>query len=288
MLSLHYALTMIAMSILITALTAAAQEAAKVPFQLAMAPELTQAWMSNGMVLLCLLGAGIVAALLIKLKPRFFHIIGAVVFGILAVAWGWYVLACGYWDGGWFLNKSLEESAIPCWLFWVAAGLFPLAMLICRPSPEITAQKMRWGQFNMLVILIGLAYAVAILMIRFWQLNTWATVVFVGLPALYVLLLLFARVSALTLLMSIPSAIVATLVAASAIRQSMAVSMIFALILDVFLLIIAVITFANIGQVIPDMKTYKTNSTGGAVVTKYDALQDIRDRNWNNEHSVWK
>ena len=254
-----------------------------------MVPELDYPWMDNGTVILVLLVAGIIAAPLAKLKWTFPNIIGYVLYGGLAIAWGWYVLARGYWDGGWFLSREAAPSLTDFILRWVVTVLFPLLTLICRPRLR-RGNKIRLGQFNLLVILMGLAYAVALLMIRFWQLNTWATVVFAGLPALYVLLLLFSGVSAPTLLMSIPSAIVATLVAVSAIRQSMAVSMVFALVLDAALLVLAVVAFAKIGEYIPlaDLKTSNTSSGGGSSIGKYDARADIQWKNWLDNQTLWK
>jgi hypothetical protein len=133
-------------------------------------------------------------------------------------------------------------------LNWGLAVLFPVLTMVCRPKPLKKGEKIRVGQFNMLVIVMGMAYGIAFLMIRFWQLNLWATMVFLGLPILYLLTIwLKAKVTPSTVLMSIPSAMVALLVLVSAVRQSMAVSMVLAVVIDIVLLVVIVYTFGKVG-----------------------------------------
>ena len=257
-----------------------------------MMPELAHAWMSNSTVMLCLLIIGIVAAPLMLLKSRVTNIIGCILYGLLAIAWGWYVLAMGYWDGTWFLNKATAPTTT-LWAINIGlAVLFPILTMICRPKPLKKGEKIRVGQFNMLVIVMGMAYGIALLMIRFWQLDIWATVVFLGLPILYLLTIwLKAKVTPSTVLMSIPSAVVALLVLVFAVRQSMAVSMILALVIDIVLLVVIVYTFGKVGSFLgldQLFTKYSTSSSSGGSSTSFNVLDDIREKNTADKNSVWR
>lgn len=258
-----------------------------------MMPGLAHAWMSNSTAILCLLITGVVAAPLMLLKSRVINIIGSVLYGLLTVAWGWYVLAMGYWEGTWFLNKASTPSITMLALNWGLAVLFPVLTMVCRPKPLKKGEKIRVGQFNMLVIVMGMAYGIAFLMIRFWQLNLWATMVFLGLPILYLLTIwLKAKVTPSTALMSIPSAMVALLVLVSAVRQSMAVSMILAVVIDIVLLVVIVYTFGKVGSFLGldqlFTKYSTSSSSGGSTIGSYNALDDIREKNTIEKNSVWR
>ena len=259
----------------------AAGETAKAAVQSALAPELVQTWMSDYRVLIALLSAGIIAALLIKLKWSFSKVIGYIIYGALAVIWGWYVFSLGYWDGALFLEKSI--------LKWVLAILFPVVTLICRPEAGKKGVKLRWGQFNMLVTVICLAYLAAVLMINYWHLTLWAGVVFFGLPLLYVLLLLAAaRVTLANLLMGVPAAVVASLVAVAAVRLSTAASAVLAIVIYAVLGIAFIATVANLGGLLGLDKNPAPQSGSGssASATKlnYTPLEDIKERNWKEQH----
>ena len=257
-----------------------------------MIPGLAHAWMSNSTAMLCLLIAGIVAAPLMLLKSRVTNIIGCILYGLLAIAWGWYVLAMGYWDGTWFLNKATAPSTTLWAIFIGLAVLFPFLTMICRPKPLNKGNRLRVGQFNMLVIVMGMAYGIAFLMIRFWQLDIWATLVFLGLPILYLLTIwLKAKVTPSTLLMSIPSAVVALLVLVSAVRQSMAVSMVLAVVIDIVLLVVIVYTFGKVGSFLgldQLFTKYSTTSSSGGSSLNYNALDDIREKKTIDKNSVWR
>ena len=259
---------------------------------ISMMPSLSHPWMGNSTAMLCLLIIGILAALLMKLKYRIPNIIGSIIYGILALVWGWYVLALGYWDGTWFLNKASATSTTMWALNLGLAILFPVLTLVCRPNPLKKGQKIRIGQFSMLVIVISMAYGLAILLIRFWQLNVWASVLFLGLPTLYLLVIwLKAKVTPYTLLMSIPAAVVATLVLFSAVRQSMAVSMVLAVVIDIVLLVVIVYTFGKVGSFLGLDQLYDKNSTtssSGGSSTSFNALNDIREKNTMEKNSVWR
>ena len=266
---------------------AAVDDTVKVANQLALAPELAQTWMSDSRVLIALLAAGIVAALLVKLKWSFSKVIGYVLYGALAVIWGWYVFSLGYWDGAMFLGKSASPSKTLIILKWVFAILFPIMTLICRPAPKKKGVKLRWGQFNMLVVVMCLAYAAALLMVNHWHLNLWADVVFFGLPLLYVLLLLAAaHVTAANLLMGVPAAVVASLVAVAAVRLSTAASIVFAIVIYAVLGIALIATIANLGGLLGLDKMPDAPSGWDHTATKlnYNALDDIRERNWKQQH----
>ena len=258
-----------------------------------MIPGLAHAWMSNSTVVLSLLIIGIVAAPLMLLKSRVTNIIGCILYGLLTIAWGWYVLAMGYWDGTWFLNKATAPTTT-LWAINIGlAVLFPILTMICRPKPLNKGNRLRVGQFNMLVIVMGIAYGIAFLMIRFWQLDIWATVVFLGLPICYLLMVwLKAKVTPSMVLMSIPSAMVALLVLVSAVRQSMAVSMILALVIDIVLLVVIVYTFGKVGSFLGldqlFTKYSTSSSSGGGTAGSYNVLDDIREKNTIEKNSVWR
>lgn len=227
-------------------------------------------------LLLAMLAAGIVAALLMKLKWVFTRVIGLVLYGVIAVYWGWYVFSSGYWEGALCLDNPLK---------WALAILFPVVTLICRPAGK--GGKLRLTQFSVLVIVMGLAYLASVLMVNYWQLNLWAGVVFFGLPLLYVLLLLLvARVSVSNLLMGLPAAMVALLVCIGALRQSTAAGIVFTIIVYIVLGVVFIMTVANIGGLFGLDKSLIITTHSGPSATKlnYNPLDDIKERNWKNQH----
>lgn len=241
----------------------------------ALAPDLAPMWI-NGHVMIAILSAGILAALLMKLKWGFTRVIGLVLYGVQTFFWGWYSFSFGYWDGAMFMYKPV---------LWVLAILFPLATFICRPAPAGKGTKLGLRQFSLLVILIALAYLAAVLMVSYWELHLWADVVFFGLPLLYLLLLLLAgHVSVDNLLMGIPAAMVTLLIAISAVRQSTGASIVLSLAIYAVLGIVLIFTLAGLGSVIGDTPTVRGSSTT-ATNLHYDPLEDIRERNRRNQNN---
>ena len=158
-------------------------------------PDYMQPWMTDPRSWMVLLIVGIVAAFLMWYRNYWVNAIGIVLNIALIAALGWYVCAMGYWEGSWFLARSPEQP-LWNWILGIALMiLYPAISLIFRPGPHgknvhPDSAKMRWGQFNMLVIVICLSYLASVLMMHFWERNVWSVVAFAALPVLYMLVLL--------------------------------------------------------------------------------------------------
>ena len=257
-------------------------------------PDYVQPWMTDPRSWMVLLVAGMVAAILMWYRNYWVNAIGIVLNVALITAWGWLVCAMGYWEGSWFLARSPEQS-IWNWLLRIALLiLYPALSLIFLPGPHgkkvhPDSAKMRWGQFNILVIVICLSYLVSVSMMHFWEHNVWSIIAFAALPVLYMLVLLGkAHVNFSSLFACIPASIVASLTLVGAMRQSIAVSAIFAYFIYGIVLIGVVVVFAKIGSALGLDKESKSGSSSysGGVKTTFDAraygkeLDFIRKHGW--------
>lgn len=257
-------------------------------------PDYIQAWMTEPRAWMVLLVVGIVAAILMWYRNYWINAIGIVLNIALIAAWGWLVCAMGYWEGSWFLARSPE---LPLWHWILRIALlilYPAVSLIFSPGPHgkhvhPDSSRMRWGQFNILVIIIGLSYLASIMMMYFWERNVWSIVAFAALPVLYMLALLGkAHVNFSSLFACIPASIVASLTLVGVLRQSMAVSAIFAYIIYGIVLIAVIVVFAKIGSALgldQETKTIGSSSSGGTYGS-FDAraygrsLDFIRKNGW--------
>lgn len=257
-------------------------------------PDYMQPWMTDPRSWMVLLIVGIVAAILMWYRNYWVNAIGIVLNIALIAALGWYVCAMGYWEGSWFLARSPEQ---PLWNWILRIALiilYPAISLFFRPGPHgknvhPDSTKMRWGQFNMLVIVICLSYLASVLMMHFWERNVWSVVAFAALPVLYMLVLLGkAHVNFSSLFTCIPACIVASLTLVGVMRQSTAVSAIFAYIIYGIVLVAVIVAFAKIGSALgldKETKTIGTSSSGGTN-TSFDvrafgqALEYVRKHGW--------
>ena len=253
-----------------------------------------QPWMTDPRSWLILLVAGIVATILMWYRNYWVNSIGIVLNIALIAAWGWLVCAMGYWEGSWFIARSPEQP-LWNWLLRIALLiLYPAISLIFLPGPHGKnihpySSRMRWGQFNVLVIVICLSYLASILMMHFWERNVWSIVAFAALPVLYMLVLLGnAHVNFASLFTCIPASIVASLTLVGAMRQSLAVSAIFAYIIYGIVLVAVIVVFAKIGSALgldQETKTIGSSSSGGTNTSfnarEYgQALEFIRKHGW--------
>ena len=259
-----------------------------------MFPDYAQAWMTDPRSWMVLLIVGIVAAVFMWYRNYWVNAIGIVLNIALIAAWGWLVCSIGYWEGSWFLARSPEQ---PLWNWILRIALlilYPAISLIFLPGPHgknarSDRSRMRWGQFNMLVIVICLSYLASVLMMHFWERNAWSVVAFAALPVLYMIVLLGkARVNFSSLFTCIPASIVASLTLVGAMRQSIAVSAIFAYIVYGIVLVAVIVAFAKIGSALgldQETKTIGPSSSGGTN-TSFDAraygkqLEFIRKHGW--------
>ena len=242
---------------------------------------------------MALLVAGMVAALLMWYRNYWVNATGIVLNTVLIAAWGWLVCAMGYWEGSWFLARTPEQ---PLWNWILRIALlilYPAICLIFRPGPHGKFARhyssgMRWGQFNLLVIIICLSYLASVLMMHFWERNAWSVVAFAALPVLYMLVLWGKAVNFSSLFACIPASIVASLTLVGVMRQSIAVSAIFAYIIYGIVLVAVIVAFAKIGSALGldvETKTTGTSSSGGTN-TSFDArafgreLEFIRKYGW--------
>jgi hypothetical protein len=257
-------------------------------------PDYAQAWMTDPRSWMVLLIVGIVAAIFMWYRNYWVNAIGIVLNIVLIAAWGWLVCSMGYWEGSWFLARSPEQ---PLWNWILRIALlilYPGISLIFLPGPHgknahSDRSRMRWGQFNMLVIVICLSYLASVLMMHFWERNVWSVVAFAALPVLYMLVLLGkARVNFSSLFTCIPASIVASLTLVGAMKQSIAVSAIFAYIVYGIILVAVIVAFAKIGSALgldTETKTIGPSSSGGTN-TSFDAraygkqLEFIRKHGW--------
>ena len=255
-------------------------------------PDYAQPWMTDPRFFLVLLVTGIVAAIFMWYRNYWINAIGIAMNVALIAVLGWYVCATGYWEGSLFLARTPEQ---PLWNWILRIALlilYPAISLVFLPGPHgknahPDSSKMRWGQFNMLVILICLSYLVSVLMMHFWERNVWSIVAFAALPVLYMLVLWGkAKVNFYSIFTCIPASIVASLTLVGAMRQSIAVSAIFAYIFYGIVLIVVVVAFAKIGSALgldKETKTIGTSSSGGTN-TSFDARAYGQWLNWVRKH----
>ena len=227
-------------------------------------PDYMQPWMTDPRSWVVLLVAGIVASIFMWYRKYWVNAIGIVLNIVLIVSWGWLVCAMGYWEGSWFLVRSPEQ---PLWNWILRIALlilYPAISLIFLPGPHgknahPDSSRMRWGQFNILVIIICLSYLASVLMMNFSS--------------------LFA---------CIPASIVASLTLVGVMKQSIAVSAIFAYIIYGIILVAVVVAIAKIGSALgldKETKTIGTSSSGGTN-SSFDAraygksLEFIRKHGW--------
>lgn len=255
-------------------------------------PDYVQPWMTDSRTWMVLLVAGIVAALFMWYRKYWVNVIGIVLSIALIAAWGWLVCAMGYWEGSWFLARTPEQ---PLWNWILRIALlilYPAISLIFCPGPHGKmarpySSKMSWGQFNRLVIVISLSYLASVLMMHFWERNVWSVVAFAAPPVLFMLVLWGkARVNFSSLFTCIPASIVASLTLVGVMKQSLAVSAIFAYIIYGIILVAVIVAFAKIGSALgldQETKTIGSSSSGG-VSTSFNALEYGRQLKWVREH----
>ena len=257
-------------------------------FQLALAPDKAASWMHDSHAILFLLGFGIVAAVLTWIPNRWMRIAGLVCYAVLAVAFGWYVCAIGYWQGDWFLDKAAAPT-MHMVLRWGMALLFSALTLIVMPIDTSKSASISWGQFNSLVILSMLSYLACLLVIFLGKSALWAAIALVALPSCYMFMLWGrASVSFSSLLMSIPSSIVATIVGVSVVRQSIAASIIFGIIFNIVFWVGAICMFGSIGSWLGLDKTTETISHGssGGSSTSFNLREWVNELR-NIQKSAW-
>ena len=257
-------------------------------------PDYALPWMTDPRSWIILLVAGIVAAILMWYHNYWVNAIGVVLNVALIAALGWLVCAMGYWEGSWFLARSPEQP-VWNWILRIALMiLYPAVSLIFLPGPHgknvrPDSSKMRWGQFNILVIIICLSYLASVLMMHFWERNVWSVVAFAALPVLYMLVLLGkARVNFASLFTCIPASIVASLTLVGVMKQSLAVSAVFAYIIYGIVLIAVIAVLTKIGSALGLDKVTETtgSSISGGVSSSFDAraygreLEFIRKHGW--------
>lgn len=257
-------------------------------FQFALAPDKAASWMHDSHAMLFLLGLGIVAAVLTWIPNRWVRIAGLVCYAALAVAFGWYVCAVGFWNGDWFLDKA-AAPILQMVLRWGMTLLFPAITLIVMPMDTPKSSSISWGQFNSLVILNILSYFACLLVIFLGKPLLWATIALVALPLCYMFMLwVRASVSISSLLMSTPSSIVATIVGVSVVRQSIAVSIVFGIIFNIVFWVGVICMFGSIGSWLGLDKTTETISHGnsGGSNTSFNLREWVNE--WRNiQKSSW-